>query len=65
MKASLTSSASSPISGYWPTSARWTASVLISSMVRSACCSEKAGMLSVRSKASDMAHDAVNLAEHW
>src|ERR1700732_2235088 len=42
LKASLTSPESSPISGYCPTSARWTASILISSMVRSACCWEKA-----------------------
>src|SRR5579862_300829 len=38
LRASLTSPASRPMSGYCPTSARRTASVLISSMVRSACC---------------------------
>src|SRR4030081_2328088 len=42
LKASLTSPGSRPMSGYCPTSARWTASILISSMVRSARCWEKA-----------------------
>src|ERR1700722_766859 len=63
LSASVTSAGSRPMSGYCPTSARWIASVLISSMVRSERCCARAGELSSTMLDNAVEANNVNIAK--